>query len=212
MRIGVLLAGIALMIPLHGQDLNPQNLSHTLGKSWPTYNGDYSGRRFSELSQINASNVKDMTLAWTYDSGGVPIKATPLMVHGVLYFTVPDHAWALDARTGRELWHWTTKSAGGIHIGNRGMGMYENWLFFVTPDDHLVSLDATTGKERWRVEIADLKLDYFCTVAPVVIRNHVLASPSIESIDNRGYLDSYDPETGKLQWRWYATPSPGQPG
>ena len=92
------------------------------------------------------------------------------------------------------------------------MGMRGNWLFFVTPDDYLISLDATTGEERWRVEIADLKLDFFATVAPVVIRNHVLVSPSIESTDNRGYLDSYDPETGKLQWRWYATPSPGEPG
>jgi acido-empty-quinoprotein group A len=209
---GGLVFFVLVAYPLGAQGLNPQELLEPLGANWPTYNGDYSGRRFSDLTQINASNVKDLTLAWTYDSGGVPIKATPLMVRGVLYFTVPDHAWAVDARTGRELWHWTTKSRGGTHIGNRGVGMYENWLFFVTPDDYLVSLDATTGKERWRVEIADLKLDFFSTVAPVVIRNHVLVSPSIESTDNRGYLDSYDPETGKLQWRWYATPNPGQPG
>lgn len=201
MRFSSLFEGLALILPLYA-----------IGNDWPTYNGDYSGRRFSDLTQVNASNIKSLTLAWTYDSGGVPIKATPLMVGGVLYFTVPDHAWALDARTGRELWTWTTKSRGGTHIGNRGMGIYENWLFFVTPDDYLLSLEASTGKERWRVEIADLKLDYFCTIAPVVIRNHVLVSPSIESTDNRGYVDSYDPETGKLQWRWYATPSPGQPG
>ncbi|MGH9620448.1 MAG: acido-empty-quinoprotein group A, partial [Bryobacteraceae bacterium] len=81
MNIRLLLAGIVLVAPLY---------AHQLNKSWPTYNGDYSGRRFSELSQINASNVKDLTLVWTYDSGGVPIKATPLMVGGVLYFTVPD--------------------------------------------------------------------------------------------------------------------------
>ena len=200
------------VIPLQAQGLNPRELLQPLAANWPTYNGDYSGRRFSQLAQVNTANVRNLTLAWTYDSGGAPIKATPLMVNGVLYFTVPDHAWALDARTGRQLWHWTTTSRGGTHIGNRGMGMYENWLFFVTPDDYLVSLDAATGKERWRVEIADLKLDFFSTVAPVVIRNHVLASPSIESTDNRGYLDSYDPETGKLQWRWYATPGPGEPG
>jgi alcohol dehydrogenase (cytochrome c) len=90
--------------------------------------------------------------------------------------------------------------------------MYGKWLFLVTPDDYLVSLDAATGQERWRTEIADLKLDFFSTVAPVVIRNHVLVSPSIESTDNRGYLDSYDPATGKLQWRWYATPDAAQPG
>lgn len=206
------LLGVLFVVPLLGQGLNPNILLQPLGPSWPTYNGDYSGRRFSSLSQINSSNVRNLSLAWTYDSGGVPIKATPLMVNGVVYFTVPDHAWAVDGRTGRMLWKWDNKSRGGTHIGSRGTAMYENWLFFVTPDDYLVSLDATTGKERWRVEIADLKLDFFSTVAPIVIKNHVLVSPSIESTDNRGYLDSYDPETGKRQWRWYATPAAGQPG
>ena len=185
---------------------------HPVGAEWTTYNGDYSGRRFSSLSQINAGNVKTMTLAWTFDSAGAPIKATPLMVRGVLYFSVPDHAWAIDARTGRALWTWSNKSRGGTHIGNRGMAIYKDWLFLTTPDDYLVSLDALTGKERWRVVIADLKLDFFTTVAPVIIGNHVLVSPSIESTDNRGYLDSYDPVTGNLQWRWYATPAPGAPG
>jgi len=211
-RLLLLLAATFWVVTSSAQGLNPHDLAKPLADDWPTYNGDYSGRRFSHLKQINASNVKNLVLAWTYDSGGVSIKATPLMVNGALYFTVPDHAWAIDARTGRQLWHWQTKSRGGTHIGNRGAAMYENWLFFVTPDDYLVSLDATTGKERWRVEIADLKLDFFSTVAPVIIHNHVLVSPSIESTDNRGYLDSYDPETGKRQWRWYATPSPGQPG
>jgi alcohol dehydrogenase (cytochrome c) len=209
----LLLLMSALCVALSpAQERNSHDAAKTLSIDWPTYNGDYSGRRFSSLTQINASNVKNLVLAWTYDSGGVSIKATPLMANGVLYFTVPDHAWAVDARTGRALWHWQTKSRGGTHIGNRGAALYENWLFFVTPDDYLVSLDATTGKERWRVEIADLKLDFFSTVAPVIVHDHVLVSPSIESTDNRGYLDSYDPETGKRQWRWYATPGPGQPG
>jgi len=113
---------------------------------------------------------------WTYDSGNVPIKATPLMVDGLLYFSVPDKAWAVDARTGRMIWCWETKTRGGTHIGHREMAMYGKWVFLVTPDDYLVSLEAATGKERWRTEIADLKLDYFATVAPVIIRNHVLVS------------------------------------
>lgn len=213
MKIWAHVIGAALLpFCLAAQNLNPGEISKPLGSNWPTYNGDYSGRRFSRLSQINASNVKNLRLAWIYDSGNVAIKATPLMVDGVLYFSVPDHAWGVDARTGRLLWHWETKTRGGTHIGNRGMAIHGKWLFLVTPDDYLVSLEAATGKERWRVEIADLKLDYFSTVAPVAIRNHILVSPSIESTDNRGYLESYDPETGKLQWRWYSTPDPGQPG
>lgn len=211
MRFGNYFLMLALLVlPAAGQ--SSAKALHAVGAEWPTYNGDYSGRRFSSLSQINAGNVKTMTLAWTFDSGGAPIKATPLMVHGVVYFSVPDHAWAIDARTGRMLWTWSNKSRGGTHIGNRGMAIYKDWLFLTTPDDYLVSLDAFTGKERWRVVIADLKLDFFTTVAPVIIRNHVLVSPSIESTDNRGYLDSYDPVTGELQWRWYATPAPGAPG
>ena len=211
-----LLVGLFFILTLpvfsSGQNLDPTLISKPLSSIWPTYNGDYSGRRFSDLSQIDTANVKNLRLVWTFDSGNLPIKATPLMVDGVVYFSVPDKAWAVDARTGRLIWYWETKTRGGTHIGHRGVGMYGHWLFLVTPDDYLVSLDAGNGKERWRTEMADLKLDFFSTVAPLVIRNHVLVSPSIESTDNRGYLDSYDPETGKLQWRWYATPDPGQPG
>src|SRR3954465_7102171 len=78
--------------------------------AWPTYNGDYSGRRFSPLNQINAGNVHTLSLAWaarfTGGNANVTIKATPLMVNGILYFTAPNHVWAADARTGRELWHY----------------------------------------------------------------------------------------------------------
>src|SRR6267378_4263640 len=108
--------------------------SNTTG--WPTYNDDYSGRRFSPLSSINASNVTSLSLAWVFRTNvaggmfGGAIKSTPLVVDGVLYFTMPDHVWALDARTGRELWHFEWQSKGGIHIGNRGVGVYRNWLYF----------------------------------------------------------------------------------
>ena len=73
---------------------------------------------------------------------------------GTLYFTMPDNAWALDARDGHELWHYFWKTKGGTHIGNRGLGMWNNYLFMETPDDYLVSLDAKTGKERWHKVIA----------------------------------------------------------
>ena len=75
---------------------------------------------------------------------------------GTLYFTTPDNAWAVDARDGRELWHYFWKTKGGTHIGNRGLGMWNNYLYMETPDDYLVSLDAKTGKERWHKTIADL--------------------------------------------------------
>ena len=123
----------------------------------------------ARLTQINEKNVKHLSLSWIFrvkvgptpgaiiggvgpmpegpptDPGVSTIKATPLMVNGVLYFSTPDNAWAVDAHSGREIWHYFWKTKGGIHIGNRGMGMYGNWLFFETPDNYLVSLDAQDG-------------------------------------------------------------------
>jgi acido-empty-quinoprotein group A len=215
--------------------LDPALLTKPPIDSWPTYHGDYSGRRYSTLSQINADNVKGLTLAWIYRANtrpegamtggegpdtppagsggfGLDIKSTPLLVNGVLYLTAPDHVWAVDPRTGRELWHFYWKTRGGIHIGNRGVGMYGNALYFLTPDNYFVSLDAATGKERWHKEIANVKREYFSTAAPIVVRNHVIIGVGGDSLDVPGYLESRDPETGELQWRWYTTPRPGEPG
>src|SRR4051812_5647886 len=198
------------------QGLDPAALLKQPVNMWPTYNGDYSGRRFSTLKQINDSNVKDLSLAWASRFTGsgpanVVIKSTPLLVNDVLYFTAPNNVWAVDVRTGREIWHYQYPPNSGSTIGNRGVGMYENWLFFESPDSHLISLDASTGKERWKVEIADPKLDYTSTAAPVVVGNHVLTGIGGDHLDNPGFLESHDPETGALQWKWWTTPRKGEP-
>ena len=192
------------------QGLDPAALLKPATNTWPTYNGDYSGRRFSTLDQINATNIHSLTLAWIY-SAHQELKSTPLEVNGVLYFTSPDNVWAVDARFGREIWHYYRKSEGD-HIGNRGLGMYKNWLYFTTPDAHLICLDAKDGTARWNIELADPKLGYFATMAPLVVRDHVIAGVSGDVTDVRGYLESLDPETGSIQWRWYVEPDPGQPG
>src|SRR5207302_2541642 len=142
---------IALLSALaiaQGQRLDPELLTKPPTDAWPTYNGDYSGRRFSALKQITAANVKALSLAWVYrlnasplgamtggeaperpaggasGPGAIGIKSTPLMVNGILYVASPDHVWAVDARTGREVWHYMWRTKGGDHIGNRGVGMY----------------------------------------------------------------------------------------
>jgi acido-empty-quinoprotein group A len=236
-RLAVVLVLAAAAASSGERGLDPGLLTKPPTDAWPTYHGDYSGRRYSTLSQINAANVKNLALAWVYRAntsstgantvvGGegpektptltgnfrLEIKATPLMVDGVLYFTAPDHVWAVDARTGRELWHYFWRTKGGIHIGNRGVGMYGNWLYFLTPDNYFVSIEAATGKERWHKEIANVKREYFSTSAPIVVRNHVIIGVGGDSLDVPGYLESRDPETGELQWRWYTTPRPGEPG
>jgi len=192
------------------QGLDPAALLKPATNTWPTYNGDYSGRRFSTLDQINATNINSLTLAWIY-SAHQELKSTPLEVNGILYFTSPDNVWAVDARFGREIWHYYRKSEGD-HIGNRGLGMYKNSLYFTTPDAHLICLDAKDGTLRWNVELADPKLGYFATMAPLVVRDHIIAGISGDVTDVRGYLESLDPETGSIQWRWYVEPDPGQPG
>src|ERR1700737_4375133 len=115
--------------------------------TWPTYNGDYSGKRYSTLNQINASNINSLTLAWAFNTHSTSIKATPLEGDGILFFSPPDNVWAVDARFGRQIWHYERKSEGD-HIGHRGLGMYKDLLYFTTPDAHLVCLDARNGKMR----------------------------------------------------------------
>jgi len=197
--------------PIAAQELDQAAMVEPAMDTWPTYNGDYSGKRFSPLDQINASNVGSLTLAWVFHPHASTIKSTPLEVNGILYFTVPDNVWAVDARFGREIWHYHRDSEGD-HIGNRGLGMYKNWLYFTTPDSHVVCLDAKDGAVRWIVELADPKLGYFATMAPLVVRDHVIVGVSGDVTDIRGFLESLDPETGKIQWRWYTEPDPGQPG
>jgi alcohol dehydrogenase (cytochrome c) len=215
---------VALMpIASSAQGLDPQKLLQPEPTdTWPTYNGDYSGRRFSPLKQIHASNVHSLALAWmfrvtipdaTMRGGGEPvIKSTPLMVDGILYFTIPDHVYAVDARTGLELWHYDWVDKGGHLIGNRGVGMYGGWLYFLAPDGWFISLDSRTGKERWRKKVADEKMQYFTTGAPMVVGDHVIVGVGGDAIDVPGYLEARDPKTGDLQWRWNSEPAKGEPG
>jgi alcohol dehydrogenase (cytochrome c) len=207
----MLLACFAVVPTATAQTLDATALLNPPTDTWPTYNGDYSGRRYSTLDQINAGNIGSLTLAWAFNTHSSVIKSTPLEVNGILYFSAPDNVWAVDARFGRQIWHYQRTSEGD-HIGHRGLAMYKNWLYFTTPDAHLLCLDAKDGKLRWDVELADAKLGYFSTMAPLIIRDHVIVGVSGDITDVRGYLKSLDPETGNTQWTWYTEPDPGQPG
>jgi alcohol dehydrogenase (cytochrome c) len=260
-RIPIALFAVLVPIALGAQSpagIDPSALYRPLAESWPIYSGDYSGKRYSALKQIDRTTVKHLTLAWTArltagpgnagtagggsgrgdgrggggrgGGGGAPIivggegtgefatdatvnvKGTILNVNGILYVTAPDNVWAMDARDGRVLWQYYWKTKGGTHIGNRGAAMWHTFLYFETPDNYLVSLDARTGKERWHVEIADFDEQYFSTVAPIVVDNHVLVGTG-NDLDMPGFLQSFDPETGKLQWKFHTVPmKPGDPG
>ncbi|MGI4853260.1 MAG: acido-empty-quinoprotein group A [Janthinobacterium lividum] len=186
---------------------------------WPTYNGDLTGRRYSPLTKINTQTVKQMELAWSFridttTGGGKRISATPLSVDGVLYFTVPSHAWAVDARTGIKLWQFDWKSKGGETIGNRGAAIRGTTLYFETEDCYLVAIDTVTGKEKWHAEIGDKAARdkfNFGSAPPTIVNNHVMIGISGDDFDMPGFVEAHDPDTGALQWRWYTHPNPGDP-
>lgn len=197
---------------LAAQGLDPAALLKPATDTWASYNGDYTGRRYSPLKRINAQNVKHLSLAWAFQSKSVAIKSTPLQVNGILYFTVPDNVWAVDARSGREIWHYKYQARGGDHIGHRGVAMWKDRLYFETPDCHLICLNARNGSVIWDIEFADYKLGYFGTVAPLVVRDQVIIGVSGDVTDLPGFLRSVDAVTGKTLWQWNTEPKPGEPG
>ncbi len=187
--------------------VNPADFGRPPTDSWPTYNGDYSGRRYSPLDQVNAGNVKRLSLAWIHQTGGTTgIKATPLFVDGMLYLSTQDNAYAIDGRTGQERWHYAWKSQGGNHLSNRGMAALGDTLYFETPDCHLVALAMQDGSHRWDTPICDMDLFYYASTAPVIIRNHLITGVSGDDMDNPGYVEAHDPATGERQWRWWTVP------
>jgi alcohol dehydrogenase (cytochrome c) len=175
--------------PLLSQEVNASVLQNPPADSWPGYHGDYTGKRHSKLTGITPQNVGELGLAWAFQTNQTAgIKASPILIDGVLYFTVPDNIWAVDARSGHQIWHYTYPANKGLHIGHRGVSMYKDWLFFVTPDAHLISLNAKDGTVRWNVVLADVKKGYWSTLSPLVVRNHILVGVSGDFDNLQGYL------------------------
>ena len=195
------------------QSPDAAGLLHPKTDSWPTYHGDYSGRRHSALTQITPANAGKMSLAWAFQTGmNTQIKSTPLLVDGILYFTVPDNVWAIDARSGHLVWRYTYPSNPGLHIGQRGVGIYKGTVYFATPDCHVIALDAKSGTVKWNVLITDVSKGYWMSMAPLVVGGHVIVGASGDFDNLTGMMKSLDPETGAVQWEWNSTSPPGTPG
>jgi len=203
----ILTASSDLML---AQGVDEQMLLHPPADTWPGYHGDYSGRRHSSLTQITPQNVKNLGLAWVFQTDQfAAIKSSPLLVDGILYFTVPDNIWAVDARSGHQIWHYNQPTKEGEHIGNRGVAMYHGYLFFMTPDAYLVSLNAKDGSVRWKITVADVSKGYWTSMSPLVVGSHVLVGTSGDFDNLSGYIRAVDPETGETQWQWNSTPPAG---
>jgi PQQ-dependent dehydrogenase (methanol/ethanol family) len=185
--------------------------------NWLMYWGDYHATHYSGLTQIDTSNVSRLRTAWAYPMPGDSVlEATPVVVDGVMYTTLPGVVAALDARTGRQIWRSTrvqkVRSPYEINPFNRGVAIAGHRLFVGTLDAALVALDTRTGAPLWETQVADTMLGYSLTSAPLVVKDKVLVGITGGEFGARGFLDAYDAATGKRLWRWYAVPGPGEFG
>jgi len=193
-------------------------------QSWLTYSGTYRSERFSPLTDVNRTNVSDLKVIWAYQmqpsthGGAGLVETTPLVADGIMYLTEPPSTvTALDARTGKRLWTWSPEmSEDVLHIGfpmvNRGVALLDDAAYVGTLDAHLVALDAATGAVRWDVEVADNKLNYSLTLAPLAIEGKIIIGMSGAEAGIRSFVDAYDSATGERLWRFYTIPAPGEPG
>ena len=187
---------------------------------WPSYGGTYSALRYSALDQINRSNVANLAPAWIFQTGDPEngLQATPIVIDGVMYLSsASSWAFALDAATGRLIWEYRFPLPKRPQLGygrqNRGVAVGMGRVFLGTADNHMVALDQKTGKELWRVNIEDER-QCGCNItgAPLFVKDMVIAGVTAGDSAHRGYLTAFDARTGRLRWRFYTIPAPGEPG
>jgi alcohol dehydrogenase (cytochrome c) len=214
----LMLGAAAVAQEITGKDISAGLANPT---RWLTYSGDYTGQRHSPLTQITPGNAAQLAAQWTFQTGvsGHKFEATPIVIDGVMYVTGPlNNAWALDAKTGRQLWRYqkqlppTSDLRVCCGMVNRGFAVYGDRLYMTTLDAHLVALDMKTGKPVWDIELADYKQGYASTVAPLVVKDKLIVGIAGGEFAIRGFLDAYDPADGKRIWRFYTVPGPGEPG
>ncbi len=225
---GIVVAAALSILPAAAQpaaqvpaaQVNGAAIEHQTPGEWLSYGRTYSAQRFSPLNEINAANVKQLGVAWdfrTYTVRG--LEATPIVDHGVMYVTGSwSKVWALDAKTGKELWSYDPQVPGAwgryacCDVANRGVALWQGAVFVGTLDGRLVKLDARTGKPDWIVNTIDRTRPYTITGAPLVVNGLVVIGNGGAEYDTRGYVTAYDAKTGKEVWRFYVVPGdPAKP-
>jgi alcohol dehydrogenase (cytochrome c) len=190
----------------------------TSQSDWPTYNGETRGYRHSPLSEMNTTNVSRLAPRWLFNLPNTArLQGTPVVVEGVMYVTSGNECYALDAGTGRQIWHYQrprTKgqignAGGGI---NRGAAVSGNRVFMATDNAHLIALDRTTGALLWDAEMADWRQNYGATGAPLVVGGLVLSGVSGGDEGVRGFVAAFDQASGNEVWRFWTVPKRGEPG
>jgi alcohol dehydrogenase (cytochrome c) len=189
---------------------------------WLTYSGDYTGQRHTPLKQITVENVPRLAAQWTFQAEGMVIgrgfESTPLVMDGVLYITGNNNvAWAVDARSGRQIWRYRRPLPPGLTYGagnpsNRGFAALGDRLFMSTLDGHLLAFDRNTGRVVWDTLVDDYKAGHALIAAPLVVKDKVIVGNSGGDLPTRGFIDAYDPRSGARLWRFYTIPGAGEPG
>src|SRR4249920_3761996 len=193
---------------LVGDGKNPDNVT--------TQSMGYDRKSYSPLKQINRGNVKKLVPVWSTslmnDAGEL---VAPTVYDGVMYVVNGKWTFAIDVETGRQIWRTPTEIESGITRAafNRGAAtIYNGKVFRVTIDNHLLALDMKTGKELWNQKFADAKQGYYATGGPIVANGVLISGVAGGESTTRGFLDGWDPDTGKKLWRRYTIPAPGEPG
>ncbi len=184
--------------------------------NWLMYGRDYANRRFSPLKEIDRKNVQDLVPVWSFQTG-VPdgLEATPLFVDGVIYLTTSwNHVFAVDARTGAELWHYKRRLPEKLKFCcgpvNRGVAILDGTLYLMTLDAHLVALDAQTGRVRWDVEVGKVDDNLSATSPPLIVGERVIVGVAGGDYPSRCFIGAYDAKTGRRLWRFYTIPGEGE--
>jgi alcohol dehydrogenase (cytochrome c) len=188
------------------------NRAESDGNNFLLTNGDYWQRRYYPNTQINTANVARLHPAWIFQTEvKESLETSPLVVNGVMYVTTSfSHVYALNARTGEEIWHYKHKLGPVTTFccgpNNRGVAAYGDMVYLATLDAKLVALDAKTGNVVWQTDIADPELGYSETMAPTAVNGKILIGTNGGEYGIRGFLRAYDAKTGKLIWNFNTIP------
>ena len=212
--ISLVAAALLRQVDVKQRDL----LQPRVAGNWISYNGDYTGRRFSGLTQVTPANVGRLAAQWVFhvrDPG--PLEVTPVVVAGVMFVTSANDVYALDAKTGRRLWHHTRAITQGLvddaaNHHNRGVAILGTRVYMETDNAHLLCLDARSGDLLWDVLYATGNRNYGATSAPLIVHDKVLVGTSGGDDGVRGFLAAFDANTGKEVWRFWTIPAPGEKG
>jgi alcohol dehydrogenase (cytochrome c) len=186
--------------------------------NWLMYGRDYGNQRFSPLAQIGRENVANLVPVWSFQTG-VPdgLHASPLVIDGVIYLSTSwNHIFAIDARTGAELWHYRRSLPQELKYCcgpvNWGVSILDGTLYLGTLDAHLVALDARTGRVKWDVEVGKPEDNLSIKSVPLVVKDKILVGIAGGDFPSRGFIDAYDATGGARAWRFYTVPGEGEPG